>query len=259
MTGFDYVFINTVLRVFAKSDYYEGDCLRPNLNLDSNNVFRRNLVIEVNNDEIEVPVIARNQFESIISSELSGNICTRFDKIILPLYDNKCSQGRRTFDSIIRQMFTNVEYSERLQKVITNKGEVYYGGRGIILDEDFTPLLMCTLTAKKRTPVEELGSLMYYCRPVCHINPKVFLEPDKLINKGIIKKLIPIYTGNSIPIPTAYGVFRTNNIDDRKVKVIIDNFDKFFTVPTKPTPSTCSNDILNECLVENIEDIIMLI
>lgn len=259
MTGFDYGFINTVLRVFNSNDSYERDSLRTALTLDSNNVFRRNLVIEVNNDEIEVPVIARNQFEYIISSELASHRYIISDKIILPLYDNKPSQGRRTFDSIIRQMFTNVEYSERLQKVITNKGEVYYGGKGIILDENFTPLLLCTLTAKKSTATEELGSLMYYYRPVCHINPKVFLEPDRLINKGIIKKLIPIYTENSISIPRTYGLFRANNIGNRKVKVVIDNFDKFFTVPTKPTPSTCSNDILNECLVENIEDIIMLI
>lgn len=38
--------------------------LEMNLTLDSNNVFRRSLVIEVNNDEVEIPVIARGHFES---------------------------------------------------------------------------------------------------------------------------------------------------------------------------------------------------
>ena len=47
--------------------------------------------------------------------------------------------------------------------------------------------------------------------------------------------------------------------ESEKVKVIIDNFDRFFIKPVKPTPSTCSNDILNKCLVDNIEDIMMLI
>ena len=61
---------------------------------------------------------------------------------LLPLYDNAPSQECRTFDSIITQLFT-VGYGKRLQKVTTNKGEVYYGGKGIIFDESYTPLLLC--------------------------------------------------------------------------------------------------------------------
>ena len=38
-----------------------------------------------------------------------------------------------------------------------------------------------------------------------------------------------------------------------------DNFDKFFIEPIKPTPSACFNDTLNECLIDNIEDIMMLL
>ena len=59
----------------------------------------------------------------------------RIKRIILPLYDNAPSQERRAFDSIIAQLFTNVGYGKRLQKITTSKGEVYYGGKGIIFDE----------------------------------------------------------------------------------------------------------------------------
>ena len=178
-------------------------------------------------------------------------------KIILPLYDNALSQERRTFDGIITQLFVNVDYGKRLQKIITSKGEVYYGGKGIIFDESYTPLLLCTLIARN-VHTEDNNDTMVYYRPVCHISPKVFLEPNKLINKGIIKKLIPCYTSRDINLPRSTYRF-SNNIENMKVKVIVDNFNKFFVEPIKPTPSACSNDALNECLIDNIDDIMMLI
>ena len=41
--------------------------------------------------------------------------------------------------------------------------------------------------------------------------------------------------------------------------VVVDNFDKFFIEPIKPTPSATTNDALNECLIDNMDDIMMLI
>ncbi len=250
-------FAYDVMGVFNSSESNNPDQLEMNLSLDSNNVFRRNLVIEVNSDEVEIPVIAREHFEELVSDNIDYPAIMGIKKIILPLYDNAPSQERRTFDSIIRQLFTNVEYGERLQKITTNKGEVYYGGKGIIFDESYTPLLLCTLTAKS-VHTEDNGNTMVYYRPVCHVSPKVFLQSDKLINKGIIKKLIPYYTSRDINFPRNNYRF-SSNPEDRKVKVIVDNFDKFFVEPIKPTPSACSNDALNECLINNIDDIMMLI
>lgn len=250
-------FVYNVVGVFGNNESDNPDQLEMNLSLDSNNVFRRSLVIEVNNDEVEIPVIARRHFERVVSDNLAHPTIMGVKKIILPLYDNALSQERRTFDSIMVQLFANVGYGKRLQKIITSKGEVYYGGEGIIFDESYTPLLLCTLTARS-VHTENNGNTMAYYRPVCHVSPKVFLEPDKLINKGIIKKLIPCYISRDISLPRNNYNFR-NDLEDRKVKVIVDNFNKFFIEPIKPTPSTCSNDALNECLIDNIDDIMMLI
>ena len=132
---------------------------------------------------------------------------------------------------------------------------MYYGGNGIIFDESYAPLLLCTLTARK-VHTEEGGNNMVYYRPVCHVSPKVFLESDKLINKGIIKKLIPFYTSRGVSFPNyKFG----SNPESKKVKVVVDNFDKFFIEPIKPTPSATTNDALNECLIDNMDDIMMLI
>ena len=244
-----------VRSVFNSMDRGSTGQLVRELSLDSNNVFRRSLVIEINDDEVEIPVIAREHFESLVLDKIDYPLVVGTKRIILPLYDNALSQERRTFDSIIMQMFNNVRFDMRLQKITTNKGEVYYGGKGIIFDESYAPLLLCTLTAR-RGHTEEGGNSMVYYRPVCHVSPKVFLESDKLINKGIIKKLIPLYTSREVSFPNyKFG----SNPESKKVKVVVDNFDKFFIEPIKPTPSATTNDALNECLIDNIDDIMMLI
>lgn len=254
---FDLRFTSKVMGVFNSIEYENPDRLERHLSLDSNNVFRKSLVIEVNNDEVEIPVIAREHFEELVSDNMTYPIIMGIKRIILPLYDNTPSQERSTFNSIIAQLFTNVGYGKRLQKITTSKGEVCYGGKGIIFDESYTPLLLCTLTARS-VHTEDNGNTMVYYRPVCHVSPKVFLEPNKLINKGIIKKLIPYYTNRDINPPRSDYNF-SSNLEDRKVKVIVDDFNKFFIEPIKPTPSACSNDVLNECLIDNIDDIMMLI
>lgn len=248
-------FAHDVRSVFNSSDHNNPTQPERELSLDSNNVFRRSLIIEVNNDEVEIPVIAREHFESLVSEKIDYPSTVGTKRIILPLYDNAPSQERRTFDSVIMQMFNNVGFDMRLQKITTSKGEVYYGGKGIIFDESYAPLLLCTLTARK-VHTEEGGDSMVYYRPVCHVSPKVFLESDKLINKGIIKKLIPFYTSKEVSFPNyKFGV----NPESKKVKVVVDNFDKFFIEPIKPTPSATTNDALNECLIDNMDDIMMLI
>ena len=244
-----------VRSVFNSSDRNNPTQLERELSLDSNNVFRRSLIIEVNDDEVEIPVIAREHFENLVLDKINYPLSVKTKRIILPLYDNAPSQERRTFDSIIMQMFNNVGFNMRLQKITTSKNEVYYGGKGIIFDESYAPLLLCTLTARK-VHTEESGDSMVYYRPVCHVSPKVFLESDKLINKGIIKKLIPFYTSEEVNFPDCmFGV----NPESKKVKVVVDNFDKFFIEPIKPTPSAITNDALNKCLIDNMDEIMMLI
>lgn len=248
-------FACSVISVFNSNDHNNPTQLERELSLDSNNVFRRSLIIEVNDDEVEIPVIAREHFENLVLEKINYPLAVGTKRIILPLYDNAPSQERRTFDSVITQMFNNVGFNMRLQKITTSKGEVYYGGKGIIFDESYAPLLLCTLTARK-VHTEESGNSMVYYRPVCHVSPKVFLESDKLINKGIIKKLIPFYTSKEVSFPNCmFGV----NPESKKVKVVVDNFDKFFIEPIKPTPSAITNDALNECLIDNMDDIMMLI
>ena len=246
-------FVSFASQVFWYKEYHSTSFqLSDSLTLDSNNVFSRSIIVDLNKDEIELPVIAIRHFEEAAGSSIIPSISV--EKVILPLYNNAYDQSRRTFDTIMAQFFANTSYEGRLLKITTNKGEVYYGGKGIIFDGNYNPLLLCTL--KARRVVTENEKYTAYYRPVCYVSPRVFEEPNTIVNKGIIKKLIPFYTSHNMDFPL--GLFR-NKADDRKVQVVIDNFDRFFVKPVKPSPSTCSNELLNQCLIDNIEDILMLI
>ncbi len=114
-------FARGVSSVFNSNDHNNPIQLERELSLDSNNVFRRSLIIEVNDDEVEIPVIAREHFESLVSEKINYPLTVGTKRIILPLYDNAPSQERRTFDSVIMQMFNNVGFDMRLQKITTEQ------------------------------------------------------------------------------------------------------------------------------------------
>lgn len=255
-------FIHEMTRPFyITQSAFSSPRLENNLTLDSNNVFNKSLIVDITGDDIEIPSIARVNYENTIRNNSIYNNIKKVEKAILPLYANGNGQSRRVFDGIIRDFFCKVTFNQRLLKVTTSKGEIYYGGYGLILDEGFNPLLMCTLKARKKITEgnggAEVASLQYY-RAICHVSPTVFAEPNKLINKGIIKKLIPLYTTIGTDFPTVNS-FISNDPDSRKVEVIIDDFSKFFISPITPTPSECINKVLNKCLNDNIEDILYMI
>ena len=89
---FDLRFTYKVMGVFNSIEYGNPDKLERHLSLDSNNVFRKSLVIEVNNDEVEIPVIARVHFEKLVSDNMAYPAIMGIKRIILPLYDNAPSQ-----------------------------------------------------------------------------------------------------------------------------------------------------------------------
>lgn len=227
------------------------------LSLENNNTFNRSLIVKVDSDEVEIPVIAREHFEKIIFNGISHSSIEKIKTIILPLYENSIPQDRRTFDSFMRQFFST-SYNNRLIKITSNKGEVYYGGRGLIFDYRYNPLILCTLRAKRVLKEGNIYPQMVYCRPVIYVSPKVFEESDRLINKGIIKKLIPYCVNREMRFPSPMHGFRSIP-EDSKAMVIVDKLDRFFIKPIAPKPQNDIEESLNECLVDNIEDILQMI
>lgn len=254
---------NKMIRPFYyKRNLYNRETLEC-ITFDDNNIFNKSLVVDIVGDDIEIPSIIRTYYEPLINSASTYNTFNdiKTKRVVLPLYTNCIPKCKRTFNGIIGEFFCNVTHNQRLLKIITGKGEVYYGGFGLILDEEFNPLLMCGLKARKIVTKNNEGietTSMQYYRAFCRISPIVFTDPTKLINKGIIKKLIPLYTSINILFPSdSCGI--SNNPESNKVEIIVDDFSKLFITPIAPTPSKCINDVLNKCLNDNIEDILRMI
>lgn len=249
---FSWRYTDSLNRIF--SSYGEAnidDTARDVVSLDQHNAFDRMFVVDISSDEIEVPMFAKAVIEDVVVQNMTRD--TSVQKVVIPLYVNTYNQARRAADSIINE-FSRVSFNNRLQKVTTNKGEVYYGGRGIILDGNFKPLILCSVLCKK----EEFRSSEYmdYYKPIIRINPEVFLNETGLINKTIIKKIIPFYLTHTIPDIRTRTRFRDKLPEDRKPQILIEDSSRFIETPAIPNPNTCSNEALNKLLLDNIEDVI---
>lgn len=245
----------TLIGVFhGNDDTTTNDVTNKETTLDNHNAFNRLFVIDVSSDEIEVPVFAKSAVESVVRDKLEFPYVSHVNKIIIPMYVNTYTQSRRTADSIVGEFFSRVNFNQRLQKVITNKGEVYYGGKGIILDKDFNILLLCTLACRRM----EYGGrqVMSYYKPIIHVSPQVFLRGEGLIDKSILKKIIPFYVSQNIGPVYTNPDFVSDIPEGTKPQILIDDVSKLIENPVKPTPQKCSDDVLNQILADNADDVL---
>ena len=240
-------------RVFADNESTVNNITLDNhLSLSGHNVFQRSLVVDIK-DNIEIPIIGRKHFENEIMKIIKNESLNDIDKIVFSLYNTGISVNKRSFESVLNYFFDRVPYDNRIHKVVTSKGEIYYGGKGIIFDSNYEPLLIMSVTANKG--VKENGDIVYYYdRPLCRVNPKVFLDTSKLVNKGIVNKIIPYITSVTVPFSTWSREFI--KISNTTVQVIIDDLSHLILTPTPPVPSEDINASFNSCLTDNIEDII---
>lgn len=214
-------------------------------NLQKGDLCKRNFIINVTKDIIEIPVFARYQLEDILCNK------PHIQKVIIPLYINRgYVKTIKTFDAIIKEFFKNTFYGERLVEIQDGKGNKYYGNSGIIYDSNFNPLLLYTVRIVKKLDNWIMD------RYICHVNPIVFENTNIPICKGIINKIIPVCASKNVPF---FSDSLTSNKDICKPKIVIDDFSSFFISPITPKVSTEINDKLNNVLNDNIEEIIKMI
>lgn len=241
----------------CSSLYVKEDSGNNNINfqeslyLNHNNLFNKFMELDFSQDVIDIPLIAKNHVENSLRRVKLEDINNT--KVIIPLFNNTPPQKKKTFDSIIKYFFTYISYSNRIGKLTTSKGEIYYGGRGLILNSNYNPILMFTLRATKI-----MGNTDFrfnYSTPIIYINPSVFEDPSTLVNKGIIKKIIPYFT-NSYLYVSNYGNSKFEYPKGGiKSEVIIKDFNNIIVSPNKPEVSNNPMNSLNNCLINYIDEI----
>lgn len=252
-------FINATTSPFVNINYYKFNFYGNNLVLGRSKLFNRYLVTEIHGDELEIPAISRSAIERCLTYNIDPSKKLEPRTFLFPLHEATTNIIFKNFNTIIEQFFINTDYKERLKKATSSKGEIYYGGRGLIFDDNYNPLILCTLRAKMPQFAKGIFELVY-TKPVLHVNPIVFIEKNKLINKGIINNLIPCYINNGCPPPNLqYNQFSVkfprNGNKNSDIEIIVDNFDRFFVNPVIPKINSCNSEALNECLINNIGDV----
>lgn len=238
------------------------DYIRPNLAFENNNVFNLFLRVDISGPEIDVPLMCKYKVEEGLLSNY--NQPNSLKEMAVALFENSNPQSRRTANAIFKTFQMN-DYRNRLMKITTNTGEVYYGGNGYILDKDYNLLILYTLHGVME------DRILHYKTGRIYVNPKVFVS-NGLIEKGIIKTVIPAFVQEGIMVDTNNnGVTAQDiNIVTRNQNgfvqvteplpeiVVADVTDRFIVKPKKPTPSTFSNEAMNDYLLEHLDEVVKM-
>ena len=247
------------------------DYIKPHLVLENNNVFTLFLRVDISGPEIDVPLMCKYRVEEGLLSNY--NYPNSVKEVAVTLFENSYAQTRRTANAIFKTFLMN-DTRDRLMKITTNTGEVYYGGNGYILDKDYNILILYTLhgVMEERT--------LHYKTGRIYVNPKVFVS-NGIVEKGIIKTVIPAFVQEGIridganiegvtyqeintrmPIRNEYGriIGYTSPIPEIVIPeiVIADVTNRFIVKPKKPTPSTFSNEAMNDYLLEHLDEVVQM-
>lgn len=238
------------------------DYIRPNLAFENHNVFNLFLRVDISGPEIDVPLMCKYKVEEGLLSNY--NQPNSLKEMAVALFENSYPQSRRTANAIFKTFQRNND-RDRLMKITTNTGEVYYGGNGYILDKDYNLLILYTLHGVMK------DRILHYKTGRIYVNPKVFVSKG-IVEKGIIKTVIPAFVQEGIMVDTNNIGVTAQDINIaignqngfvQVIKplpeiVVADVTDRFIVKPKKPTPSTFSNEAMNDYLLEHLDEVVQM-
>lgn len=224
----------------------------PSSCLEEHDILNGYICTDVNHTgSFEVPMAMLPYLETILAQPK-----IKWEQIAMPLYYGN-TVIKNTSDAIIRYFFRETPVGgERLSKVMTRKGEVYYGGNGMIFDQHMKPLVLYTAT------VTGMISVMVAYRQArmkttisafnVRVSPQVFLKDD-MLKKSIISKAIPSLVSRSFA--GIRGVVLDKPITP---KIIIEDLSEWIKRPAKVgSPQTFKKDMQKFLSREDIvQDII---
>lgn len=210
-----------------------GGINRDNLNYEKNSLFSKFINVNIYKDkEFFIPIL---NIRGVIGSicEWVKNSEEKSMEVSYPLYYKK-EYIKSTADSIISTFIDDID--DRLCKVTTSKGNSFYGSRGLILDQNWKPLILCGYNMKLSNIAKQsstLDEIFESINPIVYISPYVFTNTD-IISKAILKKIIPFFFDNYINNP---GIIRdiTNESTHFGVTVEVRNLNNYFNSPIAPT------------------------
>ena len=156
-------------------------------------------------------------------------------KIAIFTFSSTSINERKTFGPLLKELsFTRG--AGALNRVRDKDGNLYYGMRGLILNSNLEPLVLCTI----RPPRTSSATTELILR----VSPKVF-NSDNVVCKGIQKYLIEYCSTVSRYFSIVSG-FTTMTV------IINNDIDKFIRHVKAPTNINVNEEI-QQLLVDNID------
>lgn len=185
-----------------------------------------------------------NQFSIYMTNHIFNGKITE-----IPIYNSLSSRGiiplftfsstsineRKTFGPLLKELSLITRVGE-LNRVRDKDGNLYYGMRGLILNSNLEPLVLCTI----RPPRTSSATTELILR----VSPKVF-NSDNVVCKGIQKYLIEYCSTVSRYFSIVSG-FTTMTV------IINNDIDKFIRHVKAPTNINVNEEI-QQLLVDNID------
>lgn len=206
--------------------------------LEKHDILNGYICTDVNHtSSFEVPMAILPYLETILAQPK-----IKWKQIAMPLYYND-TVIKNTSYAILKYFFRDTLVSSgRLSKVTTGKGEVYYGGNGMIFDQHMKPLVLYTVTVTGMTPITVSHRLTRMKTTISALNvrvsPQVLLKDD-MLKKNIISKVIPSLVSRSFA--NIRGVVLDKPITP---KVIIEDLSDWIKRPAKVgNPQTFKEDM----------------
>lgn len=172
--------------IYADTDVF----VTPLSCLEEHDILNGYICTDVNHTgSFEIPVGMLPYLKTILAEPK-----IKWKQIAMPLYYGN-TVIKNTSDAIIKYFFRETSVGDdRLSKVITRKGEVYYGGNGMIFNQRMNPLVLYTVTVTEITPTSTMYRPMRMRETISALNvrvsPQVLLKDD-MLKKSILSKAIP--------------------------------------------------------------------
>lgn len=215
---------------------------------------------KIDDREMEVPVqMLHSLYELTIGNvyEHSG----AYSEMVVPLIW-KDIVLKESADFILCRLFDRKTFrgTDKIQKIATSKGYVYYGGPGIVLKEErgiIRPLLLYTFTVQGmyRTSCGATLSVIGGPRVIglnLRVAPSVFSDGD-IISKCIVKKLIPALLKPLDRAELSLSIFP----EQKKTvtpRVVVEDLSNWILQPVKPKMSSFNHDLKQLYADEKIID-----
>lgn len=223
--------LNKGFNAITISRQYGYDFLFYDCNLEKKRRYNKYCVINTDG-ECEVPIFALPYFYAY----------KNYDKIYVPISLIHREIRATTANKIISECLSADIYNG-LEKLISTK-KSYYALKGLLMDADFTPLLLLTRTYKDKI----LTKLNVY------IHPKIFLDTKDIVHKAIIKQVIYYYSSNSIRLAPLTN--SEMNTVEFKPEIIIKDPSCFLSSSEKLKSAVNLNEDISNFLFKNVDSII---